>query len=370
VRTNKYLPIIISLLLISATVLIAVTPRCELGTYAIYHMTHWVAFASVPSTYPVTVTMLINAETRPYLDLLEMNYSPQPTEIREVTIHFHPGDAGQRGLLITWTVEKPTTVTADFKVAIYQSRYVSNPLGADNSKVEGFLEATPLYPAEDPLVKKIAASILDNVWWKSNTEKARAIYNWVRANLNYDVNMVGVYDAVRVLKERRGVCEGFAYTFATLCRAMGVPSRVFYGRIIGSPAQGVFWTKHSWAEFWDGSNWEPVDPTLGSFGTLNIHPYVHMSFDVWAISVRTRHGEVWPVNTDGRVMVRGVGLDWGKFSGYGYTTWTISWTVIENIWIAIPVSIAGTFYRLSRRQTRTQTLCKKAGINLEPQGNK
>ena len=45
-------------------------------------MTHWISFADVSS--PVTVKILVNAELRPYLTLLDVQYNPTPTEIREL----------------------------------------------------------------------------------------------------------------------------------------------------------------------------------------------------------------------------------------------------------------------------------------------
>jgi len=309
-------------------------PRCELGTGAVYRITHSVSFSKVSASDPVTVTLLINAESRPYLALLESRFTPEPASVQEIVAHIHPGDDGQQALLVTWLVDEPMTVSAEFKVVVYQTHYRSSIISGDEPSIQQYLASTEWYPVENPLVQKIANEISADLWWRSNTEKARAAYNYVKENIRYDTSMLGVHDAIRVLDEGRGVCEGLAYAFATLARALGVPARVYYGRIIDPTIRGIFWAKHAWTEFWDGWNWVPADPTLRNFGTLSIHPYVHMTFDVWGVDIHNGHGQVWPVNQDRRVSVSLLALDWWEFNGYDYTVWTYASTIVDHLWTA------------------------------------
>ncbi len=304
--------------------LFSIAPRCELGTSAVYEMSHWVSFASVPN--PVTVKMLINVESHPYLELLETRYTPTPIEIREVVIHFRQGDQGQRGLLITWVVDRPLHLVASFTFAAYETKYVSPSFSLlKGEEQREFLKSTTLYPAENPLVRSIASNISDDFVFRNRVEMARAAYDWIRRNTEYDPGWTDTYDAIAVLREGHAVCEGAAYAFSTLCRAMDIPARVHYGNIIEPSTRGIFWKKHCWAEFWDGFNWQPVDPTLGYFGSLSIHPRVHGSFGLWEIDVRSSQGIVWPLNKDGEVLVSGVGLDWSRFVGYRYTPFAYAW---------------------------------------------
>ena len=338
-----------SLLLISLSLSVALflslTPRCELGTSAVYQMTHWISFTSVPN--PVTVKMLINAETRPYLTLLNTTFTPAPSQISKVQIHFNPGDTGQQALLITWTINSPATVVAKFETTTYETHYVTPILSLEDSNREE-VRSTQFYPLGDPIVQRAANEVLGRVRWQSNTEKARAVYDWLMENIHYDKRMVGVYSPVEVLHHRRAVCEGLAYTFATLCKALGVPARVYYGNVIGS-TKTALWEKHCWAEFWDGFNWQPVDPTLGHFGTLSIYPHTHTSFGLWAIEVRSERGTVWPVNMDGRVVVSGCGLDWSKLIGYGKTSWVYMW-LIADYWMVELSFILLTGVYLKRKE--------------------
>jgi transglutaminase-like putative cysteine protease len=308
-------------------------------------MIHWISFTDVSS--PVTVKMLINAELRPYLTLLDTQYNPTPAEVREVVVHFRDGDQGQRGLLITWIVDKPLLVTAEFTVAAHETHFVSPRLETpDDDSLTEFLKPTTLYPAGNSEVQRIASKISNSVLLGSRVEKAKAAYDWVRANIEYDLSMAEMYDATEVLKGRRAVCEGFAYAFATLCRAMGVPARVYYGKVIEPTSRGIFWKKHCWAEFWDSCNWQPVDPTLDSFGSLRIYPRIHGSFGIAEIEVKSRKGSVWPSNNDKGVIVSSCGLDWSKFLRYGDTVWTYVWLIIDH-WMGVSLILFGVM-RLKR----------------------
>ena len=66
---------------------------------------------------------------------------------------------------------------------------------------------------------------------------------------------------------RRGFCEHFASAFVVLMRAAGVPARVVTGYQGGelNPVGGYLVVRqsdaHAWAEVWDGSGWQRVDPT-------------------------------------------------------------------------------------------------------------
>ncbi len=70
-----------------------------------------------------------------------------------------------------------------------------------------------------------------------------------------------------LFKRRKGFCEHFAGAYATLARALGVPSRVitgFQGGLYNT--FGSFWRitthdAHAWAEVYLNNQWERIDPT-------------------------------------------------------------------------------------------------------------
>ncbi|MBO9668855.1 MAG: DUF3488 domain-containing protein, partial [Bdellovibrio sp.] len=71
-----------------------------------------------------------------------------------------------------------------------------------------------------------------------------------------------------LFERRRGFCEHFAGSYATLARALGIPARVVLGYQGGryNPV-GEFWKvgqkdAHAWAEIFHHGHWQRVDPTM------------------------------------------------------------------------------------------------------------
>jgi transglutaminase-like putative cysteine protease len=65
-----------------------------------------------------------------------------------------------------------------------------------------------------------------------------------------------------VLRERRAECQGHAYLFAALARALGMPTRVVNGVVYSAEHGGFLY--HTWNEVWlGGAGWRPVDATFG-----------------------------------------------------------------------------------------------------------
>jgi transglutaminase-like putative cysteine protease len=83
---------------------------------------------------------------------------------------------------------------------------------------------------------------------------------WIEANIAKAA--VDAFSAADVLRERRAECQGHAYLFAALARALGLPTRVVNG-VVYSPEHGGF-LYHTWNEVWlQPAGWRPVDATFG-----------------------------------------------------------------------------------------------------------
>jgi len=103
-------------------------------------------------------------------------------------------------------------------------------------------------------------------------EKARAIHQWVAGNIWYNIDWLnGVFDttAVRrdgeetwtstyVLRNKRGVCEGYATLTVALLRAVGIPAKNI-GGYVESDGSG-----HAWVEAYADARWINMDPTWDS----------------------------------------------------------------------------------------------------------
>jgi hypothetical protein len=91
-------------------------------------------------------------------------------------------------------------------------------------------------------------------------EAVRRILTWIGANIGKQA--VDAFNAVDVLRARRAECQGHAYLFAALARALGVPTRVVNGLVYSDEHRGFLY--HSWNEVWlPGEGWRPIDATFG-----------------------------------------------------------------------------------------------------------
>ena len=82
---------------------------------------------------------------------------------------------------------------------------------------------------------------------------------WIDANIAKSA--VDAFSAADVLRERRAECQGHAYLFAALARALGLPTRVVNGLVFSAEHGGFLY--HTWNEVWlEDAGWRPVDATF------------------------------------------------------------------------------------------------------------
>jgi transglutaminase-like putative cysteine protease len=95
----------------------------------------------------------------------------------------------------------------------------------------------------------------------SSYEQARAIYDYVIANMTYDKSGQGWGrgDAIYACNVKKGNCTDFHSLFIAIARSRGIPARFTIGFPIGAPSAGEIPGYHCWAEFYTGGQWVPVD---------------------------------------------------------------------------------------------------------------
>lgn len=128
-------------------------------------------------------------------------------------------------------------------------------------KGNAWLGAEPLVEIEDPEFRAEAPTFnVTNVM-----DKARAIYEWVRENMQdggYDARDRG---ALFALIHRKGDCTEYALLFTALCRLNGIPARAMGGyRTDRNTVLGPV-DYHNWAEFYAQGAWRIADPHGGVF---------------------------------------------------------------------------------------------------------
>ena len=97
----------------------------------------------------------------------------------------------------------------------------------------------------------------------STLEKARAIYDYVFANMRYDKTGTGWGrgDVLYACDAKKGNCTDFHSLFIAMVRSQGIPAKFEIGfPLAGDKSSAEIAGYHCWAEFFDADHgWIPVD---------------------------------------------------------------------------------------------------------------
>lgn len=118
----------------------------------------------------------------------------------------------------------------------------------------------------------------------SRKEFVRQLYSWLVWNIGYDVTNMYNPDyykdtldaALKTLKNKVGVCQGYANLYYLVCKEAGIPVYLIggytktYGRIDNA--------SHAWVAVQVDSTWYLTDPTWGA-GVLNSNKFVRKPVD-------------------------------------------------------------------------------------------
>jgi transglutaminase-like putative cysteine protease len=132
---------------------------------------------------------------------------------------------------------------------------IPEPTGGAFDKYLGPDRLVPI----DGQIKLVSAKVGDPD--RSSYEQARAIYDYVIANMIYDKsgNGWGRGDAIYACNLKKGNCTDFHSLFIAIARSRGIPARFTIGFPLGEPSVGEIPGYHCWAEFYAGGEWVPVD---------------------------------------------------------------------------------------------------------------
>ena len=133
-----------------------------------------------------------------------------------------------------------------------------SPRADDGPKPVAYLQPTLAVPSHERQFTDLARSIASGA--ADDGGRIDRLLAWIEANIAQEA--VDAFSAADVLRERRGECQGHAYLFAALARALGMPTRVVNGLVYSAPQGGFLY--HTWNEVWiAGEGWRPVDATFG-----------------------------------------------------------------------------------------------------------
>lgn len=169
---------------------------------------------------------------------------------------------GNQMLYIEWDADAdPASRTASVSFHASRPEVLRPELveeGAPGSELDEYLQPSSTIPL-DGEVKTLADEIT-----KDQTTclgKARAIYDWIIANMERDNSVIGCGqgNVPELLNTLRGKCTDINSVFVGLCRASGIPARETFG--IRMNADDITGNQHCWAQFYlPGTGWVFADP--------------------------------------------------------------------------------------------------------------
>jgi transglutaminase-like putative cysteine protease len=177
-----------------------------------------------------------------------------------------------------------------------------------NDELNYFLQPSKLIPI-DGIVKETATKITSGA--KSDTEKARAIYEWIVDNTFRDPKVRGCGRGdIRFMLESQdlgGKCADLNALYVGLARAAGLPARDVYGirvakselgyKSLGASSEKVTKAQHCRAEVYlTGYGWVPVDPADVRKVVLEEPPGNRPLNDQMVTSARKRLFGSWEMN--------------------------------------------------------------------------
>lgn len=159
----------------------------------------------------------------------------------------------------------------------------------DYSKVD---EKVKTYPKSFSDTQKLAERIAKD--FSADDEKARAIFTWIALNVKYDLPAYGKGSqvafsyaseeekiikqkkfkndlALKTLKTKKGVCEGYSTLFEILCTQVGLESVIVSGTSKSHPAhigKVPAASDHAWNAVKIDGNWKLIDVTWAA-GTVS-----------------------------------------------------------------------------------------------------
>jgi len=132
----------------------------------------------------------------------------------------------------------------------------SRPAGPADAATAALLPSS-VVQSRDPMIRNLAQAI--GAGHSTVSAKIDAILAWLDNNIRKEP--VDTFSALDVLDAKQAECQGHAYLYTALARALGVPTRVVNGLVYSGEYKGFLY--HTWAESDVDGVWRAVDPTFG-----------------------------------------------------------------------------------------------------------
>ena len=228
-----------------------------------FDLTYTAEVHDIPSGAKQVEIWLPYPQSDDYQKILKANVtSPYPAKI------FTDPEHGNKIVHIKVKNPTATTILITMEFTVRRSEHVHNNFtqvvassaNVPPANVQRWLQPDRLVPL-DQRIRELAVEV--TAGRTTDLEKARAIYDYVLANMKYDKSGTGWGngDIYWACAAKRGNCTDFHALFIGLARAAGIPAKFEIGLPLPTNKEsGEIGGYHCWAEFYlKGHGWVPLD---------------------------------------------------------------------------------------------------------------
>ncbi len=139
-----------------------------------------------------------------------------------------------------------------------------------NLPITGLTDSTKYFLSQNKEIEESAKEIVKGD--SSSYEKCQALYQDIVDNYQYQRDLKTIPNALTVLREKKGDCDGFSFLLISQLRSLGIPAVAIYG------FNPDYHQTHSWVAAYLDGEWIEADPSQKLFGqeiveSLNLFGY-------------------------------------------------------------------------------------------------
>ena len=176
-------------------------------------------------------------------------------------------DYSVRTTTVSWDYSGEGSGTVEDISEELKEQYNKNQWQLDEDRNEDGENDWMIQP-DHPEIKNLAEEIVkdeDNIY-----DKSRAIYDWINENIEYELGISGLLPkhAVWVLESGSGDCDEQSFLYASLSRAVGIPTWMELGVLYDRGGQrwgGHGWIRTKFVSENGSGGWVNIDPVNDQF---------------------------------------------------------------------------------------------------------
>ena len=172
------------------------------------------AALTVPKEWPEQVVTIVDQQKSRHVRSLR--FQTLANDVRQMIVIIPRLAAGEEArVMVTFEITR-SRIVAPTRTDLFRA-----PAQPSRS-VQKYLLPSPFIESRDSRIQILAKQIVGDK--KTDWEKAEAIFDWVRSNIQYkfDAQLRG---AVTALENKQGDCEEMTSLFIALCRVNRIPAR-------------------------------------------------------------------------------------------------------------------------------------------------